>query len=201
MAQSRRQPNLFDQQDVRELCWGRNRRSQQRRTLHARYVAALTEFWRCHRQAAAVMHFCGLGYSRPGDKPRPEGGATCDDFIDTETTHVRAAVCRVRSRGVQPRGADAGFLGRRSSGRRACGPLEVIIINDLEQDWNGPVRLRIVQGDKAVAVGRRMAKLRPSGSRRCLRRFLSEGARRLHDPCGNIRLATANQCGVCAISR
>ena len=52
--------------------------------LHARYVAALTEFWRCHREAAGVMHFCGLGYSRPGDKPRPEGGATCDDFIDVE---------------------------------------------------------------------------------------------------------------------
>ena len=73
--------------------------------LHARYVAALTEFWRCHREAAAVMHFCGLGYSRPGDKPRPEGGATCDDFIDIEETHLRAAVRGVRPRGVQSRRA------------------------------------------------------------------------------------------------
>ena len=55
---------------------------EQRRVLYARYLAALTEFWRCHRQCAGVLHFCGLGYSRPGNKPRPEGGATSDHFQD-----------------------------------------------------------------------------------------------------------------------
>jgi hypothetical protein len=58
--------------------------SEKRRYIHARYVAALTEFWRCHRNAAGVLHFCGLGYSCPGDQPRPKGEATSDHWIDLE---------------------------------------------------------------------------------------------------------------------
>ncbi|MCX5683096.1 MAG: hypothetical protein NT049_05355, partial [Planctomycetota bacterium] len=57
---------------------------EQRRVLYARYLAAKTEFWRCHRECAGVLHFCGLGYSRSGDKPRPEGGATSDHWTDVE---------------------------------------------------------------------------------------------------------------------
>ncbi|HEX41339.1 MAG TPA: hypothetical protein ENN81_04675, partial [Phycisphaerales bacterium] len=49
-----------------------------------RYLAALTEFWRAHRRCAGVLHFCGLGYSRPGFEERPLGGATSDHFIDLE---------------------------------------------------------------------------------------------------------------------
>jgi hypothetical protein len=123
----------------------------ERRMLHARYVAALTEFWRCHRQAAAVMHFCGLGYSRPGNKPRPEGGATCDDFIDLQhltfeplfEEYVRAA--------FNPVGLMLDLWAEDvPAGEKR--PLKVILINDLDQDWSGPVRLRIVQGDKPVAA-------------------------------------------------
>jgi hypothetical protein len=39
--------------------------------LAARLLAAETEFWRCRRQAAGVLHFCGLGYSRPGEDYQP----------------------------------------------------------------------------------------------------------------------------------
>ncbi len=51
---------------------------EKRREVYARNLAILTEYWRAHRQAGAVMHFCGLGYSRP-EKPR---GQTSDNFID-----------------------------------------------------------------------------------------------------------------------
>jgi hypothetical protein len=56
----------------------------QRREVYARYLAAKTEFWRAHRECAGVLHFCTLGYSRPGDRPRPEGGATSDHWIDLD---------------------------------------------------------------------------------------------------------------------
>jgi hypothetical protein len=46
--------------------------------VNAKTCAILTEYWRCHRKAAAVMHFCGLGYSR-AEKPF---GFTSDNFID-----------------------------------------------------------------------------------------------------------------------
>ena len=45
---------------------------------YARTLGILTEYWRAHRQAGAVMHFCGLGYSRPTN-PR---GQTSDNFVD-----------------------------------------------------------------------------------------------------------------------
>ena len=45
----------------------------ERRHLYARYLAAETEFWRAHRSCAAVMHFCGLGYSRSGENRVPKG--------------------------------------------------------------------------------------------------------------------------------
>ena len=67
-----------------ESLLGPNSTVEQRRLLYARYLAAKTEFWRAHRECAGVLHFCGLGYSRPGDKPRPEGGATSDHFTDLE---------------------------------------------------------------------------------------------------------------------
>jgi len=37
----------------------------QRFHMQAAWLAASTEFWRAHRQCAAVMHFVALGYSRP----------------------------------------------------------------------------------------------------------------------------------------
>ena len=51
--------------------------AEQYREAYARMVAAKTEFWRCGRKVAGVLHFCGLGYSRPG-------GQTSDNFIDLE---------------------------------------------------------------------------------------------------------------------
>ena len=46
--------------------------------IYARYLAMLTEYWRSSRKSAAVMHFCGLGYSR-SEAPR---GQTSDNFTD-----------------------------------------------------------------------------------------------------------------------
>ena len=57
---------------VYESILGMNSTTEQRRQIHARYVAALTEFWRCQRKCAGVLHFCGLGYPRAGDRPRPK---------------------------------------------------------------------------------------------------------------------------------
>ena len=44
-------------QKVYESILGKNSTTEQRRQIHARYVAALTEFWRCHRECAGVLAF------------------------------------------------------------------------------------------------------------------------------------------------
>jgi beta-galactosidase len=53
---------------------------EERLEAYAKILAIKTEYWRAHRNAAGVLHFCGLGYSRP-DPPR---GQTSDNFTDIQ---------------------------------------------------------------------------------------------------------------------
>lgn len=53
---------------------------EKRFPVYAKNLGILTEYWRAHRKAGAVLHFCGLGYSR-SQKPR---GQTSDHFIDLD---------------------------------------------------------------------------------------------------------------------
>ncbi len=135
--------------NVYEKLLGPDSTTEQRRVLYAQYLAALTEFWRCHRKCAGVLHFCALGYSRAGDKPRPEGGATSDHFIDLEALtfephfekHVREAFAPV---GLMldywsqplPAGEEHEF--------------KVVAINDLPSEWTGEVQLHLLRNEKEV---------------------------------------------------
>jgi beta-galactosidase len=113
---------------------------EQRRLFHARGVAALTEFWRCHRQAAAVLHFCGLGYSRPGDRPRPVGGATSDDWTDIATLEFEPHFFEHVRRAFSPVGLMLDFWEERVA-PGAEREVKVYVINDRQQPWRGTVRL------------------------------------------------------------
>ena len=104
--------------------------------LAARLLAAETEFWRCHRQAAAVLHFCALGYSRPG-------GQTSDHWLDVKQlkwepeffTYVRDAFAPV---GLM---IDA-WAEEYDAGKPKTFP--VVVINDLSESWKGEVRFQLL---------------------------------------------------------
>jgi hypothetical protein len=115
---------------------------------HARGVAALTEFWRCHREAAGVLHFCELGYSRAGDRPRPEGGATCDDFIDLKNLVLEPQFERY----VRDAFAPVGLMIDAWADKYPPGVREfpVIVINDLCETWKGTVRFRLLRDGKTL---------------------------------------------------
>jgi hypothetical protein len=122
----------------------------QRRFLYARYLAALTEFWRCHRKCAGVLHFCGLGYSRAGDKPRPEGGATSDHFLDIETLDFEPNFEKYVKDAFSPVGLCINkWDDKFSPGQEVEVP--VIVINDLYKDWKGSVYLRILRGEETIS--------------------------------------------------
>jgi hypothetical protein len=122
----------------------------QRRLLYARYLAALTEFWRCHRECAGVLHFCGLGYSRAGDKPRPEGGATSDHFLDIETLEYEPNFEKYVRDAFSPVGLCINkWDDKFSPGEEVEVP--VIVINDLYKDWKGNVVFRVLRGGKAIS--------------------------------------------------
>jgi len=66
-------PNLTV--DVYRRLLGEDATVDQRFEYYARALAAKTEFWRHRRKCAGVLHFCGLGYSRPD-------GQTSDHWRD-----------------------------------------------------------------------------------------------------------------------
>ena len=101
----------------------------ERSHLYARNMAAITEFFRAHRQAAAVMHFCGLGYSRAD-------GQTSDDWIDVGKltwnpdfyTYVRDAFAPV---GLMLDVWADEYPGGKSR------DIPVVVFNDLDKPWTG----------------------------------------------------------------
>jgi hypothetical protein len=114
----------------------------QRRHLYARTAAAKTEYWRSHRKLAALLHFCALGYSRPD-------GATSDNFSDVEKltwepefySYVRDAFAPV---GLMIDAWDEIY----PAGKTREFP--VAVINDLYQNWQGTVRVRLLRDGATV---------------------------------------------------
>ena len=112
-----------------------------RRLLYARYLAALTEFWRSGRECAGVLHFCGLGYSRAGDKPRPEGGATSDHFIDLEKLTFEPNFEKYVRDAFSPVGLMIDFWAEElAAGSQR--KFDIVLINDLPRPYKGFVSLR-----------------------------------------------------------
>jgi hypothetical protein len=136
---------------VYEHLLGPHATAEQRQWLYARYLAAETEFWRCHRQCAGVLEFCGLGYSRPGDQPRPEGGATSDRWIDLESLTWEPNFERSVRDAFSPVGLMLDFWSDElPAGAERTVP--VVVINDREREWRGEVRLQVLQGEKCLST-------------------------------------------------
>jgi len=137
---------------------GENSTTAQRRHLYATYLAAETEFWRAHRNAAAVMHFTALGYSRPG-------GQTSDHWGDVGKLAWEPEFYRYVRDAFAPVGLMVDFW--RDSARAGTPALvRVVSINDLDRPWTGPVTLRLRRaGRSSLAFGeRRDVRLGPFGS-------------------------------------
>ncbi|MCX8036492.1 MAG: hypothetical protein N3D11_05435 [Candidatus Sumerlaeia bacterium] len=137
--------------NVYQTLLGPNSTVEQRRVLYARYLAAKTEFWRAHRECAGVLHFCGLGYSRPGDKPRPEGGATSDHWIDLRRLKFEPNFEKYVRDAFNPVGLMLDFWAEEVA-PGAQQDVKVYVINDLYQDWSGDVIVWILRSDKRISM-------------------------------------------------
>jgi len=121
---------------------GEKSTTAERRHLYARYLAAETEFWRCHRRAAAVMHFTSLGYSRPG-------GQTSDHWLDVAKLVWEPEFFRYVRDSFAPVGVMIDAWAE-EYGAGATQEFTVVVINDLYKDWRGPLRLRLLRDGKPV---------------------------------------------------
>jgi hypothetical protein len=136
------QPTMLTKENYEALL-GPGATVEQRRELYARYMAAITEFWRCHRQVAGLLYFCGLGYSRCD-------GYTSDNFIDIE----RCAFEPHWARYVRDAFAPVGLMIDAWAERYAPGPgrnFPVVVINDRHEIWRGTVRFRLLCDGRTLA--------------------------------------------------
>lgn len=126
-----------------ERLLGKDATVEQRWQYYARTLAAKTEFWRSHRKCAGVLHFCGLGYSRPD-------GQTSDNFIDVKNLVFEPNFSRYVRDAFSPVGVMLDFWGNTAvAGERKS--LRVAAINDFDSAWNGTVRLRLLKGTDVLA--------------------------------------------------
>jgi len=121
---------------------GTNSTTAERRHLYARYLAAETEFWRSHRQAAAVMHFTALGYSRPD-------GQTSDHWLNVSKLEWEPEFYKYVRDAFAPVGividdwAESYQAGKTHE-------FTLVLLNDEKRDWSGKLRIGLVKSDKVV---------------------------------------------------
>jgi len=128
--------------DLYQNLLGKDSTTAQRRHVYARYLAAETEFWRSHRAAAGVLHFCALGYAR-------SDGQTSDHWTDVEKLVWEPEFQRY----VRDAFAPVGLMIDAWAEEYAAGkPQEfpVVVINDLYSSWQGTVRFRLLKDGTCV---------------------------------------------------
>jgi beta-galactosidase len=122
---------------------GKDNNEASRRHLYASYLAAETEFWRCHRQCASVLHFTALAYSR-------SDGQTSDHFTDVENLIYEKEFLKYIPDAFSPIGLMLDEWGNKiKTGIKH--EYKIMAINDLEPEWNGKLFLRIYDADKVIA--------------------------------------------------
>jgi len=121
---------------------GDNASTAQRRHIYALYTAAETEFWRCHREAAGVLHFTALGYSR-------SDGQTSDNFTDPAKLEYESEFLKYVPEAFAPVGLMLDEWGNDIEIGKSH-EFRIIAINDFEPSWTGTVHLQIKDAEKVV---------------------------------------------------
>lgn len=121
---------------------GPNSTAAQRWHLYATYMAAETEFWRCHRKAAGVLIFTALGYSR-------SDGQTSDFFTDPAKLKYDSAILKYLPDAFSPLGLMLDEWGNEITCNKPH-EFNILAINDLGKDWSGQMHLRILKNNKSV---------------------------------------------------
>jgi len=144
--------------DIYKRLLGEKATADQRRHYYARTLAAKTEFWRSRRKCAGVLHFCGLGYSRPD-------GQTSDNFIDVKNLVFEPNFRRYVGDAFAPVGVAIDFWGNElPPGEKR--EIPVVVVNDLDARWAGDVRLCLLRGEKPIAEQTRNAEVPALGDKR-----------------------------------
>lgn len=118
---------------------------EKRLEVYAKNLAILTEYWRVYRKAGAVLHFCGLGYSRP-EKPR---GQTSDNFTDIQNLVYEPHFYKYLKPAFSPVAIMADFWEKTlNQGQQLNIPIH--LINDTYDRVENSIKLTIFNGNEIV---------------------------------------------------
>ncbi|HEX2968337.1 MAG TPA: glycoside hydrolase family 2 TIM barrel-domain containing protein [Bacteroidales bacterium] len=132
---------------------GKKSTTEQRRETYARYLAAETEFWRCHRECAGVMHFNVLGYSR-------RDGQTSDHFTDVKNLDYEDNFVKYIHDAFSPVGLMLDEWGKEIQAE-SYHFFKINVVNDLDTQWKGQVLLEIFSRDTLLSGESRQAIVPP----------------------------------------
>ena len=138
---------------------GKNSTPEQRWEVYAKYTAAETEFWRCHRQVAGVLHFTALGYDR-------SDGQTCDNWLDVANLVWEPQFYKYVRDAFAPVGLMIDFWDE-SIKKGVTKDIPVIVINDLENEWSGVVSLKLLKEDVVIQEKQINQTVVPYGKNNC----------------------------------
>ena len=143
--------------NVYEALWkGSSLTSQQRLEIYARRLAELTEYWRAHRRAAGVLHFCGLAYSR-SEKPR---GQTSDHWIDIKNLTFEPEFYKYIKPAFSPLGL---MIDSWEKAYKAGGQYQVpvFVINDLGDTFSQKIEVNILKDGQTVSTVTKDVNIKP----------------------------------------
>ena len=143
--------------NVYETLWdSKNLSPQQRLEIYARRLAELTEYWRAHRRAAGILHFCGLAYSR-SEEPR---GQTSDHWVDIKKLTFEPEFYKYVKPAFSPLGLMIDSWEKTyNAGKKYQVP--VFVINDLEDTFNQKVEVSIIKDNQVVSTVTKEVSIKP----------------------------------------
>ena len=149
-------PTTLTERIYENLWDSKNLTPQRRLEIYARCLAELTEYWRAHRRAVGVLHFCGLAYSRP-DEPR---GQTSDNFSDIKNLTFEPSFFKYVKHSFAPVGLMIDTCEKEYAGGDKIN-VPVFVINDLEQPFNQEIQLSILIGEQVVSTYKKEVQVKP----------------------------------------
>jgi len=143
---------------VYDVCFGTDLTTEERIEIYMKHLGILTEYWRTHRDCAGILHFCGLGYSRP-EEPR---GQTSDHFIDIKNLTYEPKFVQYVKPAFSPVGLMINFWELTIKGNQDV-QFEVYAVNDLESEFNSNLELSLLRNDQEVAKTKQEISIEPFG--------------------------------------
>jgi hypothetical protein len=129
----------------------------QRRELYARYLAAVTEYWRAKRTCIGILYPFGLAASIPG-------GATSDNLIDVSRLEFDGYFKKYVPDAFAALGVCAElwkteFAIKSWGGTQA--EFNVAVINDMDSTFTDYFIVKVMKGDSVVSTNKYRYEVRP----------------------------------------